>query len=163
MPPAGARYVRNDRQHTAHVLEVREQMDRFDPHWHRKRLDQLRAARGAVRLTELSSEPLPPRFRTKLFRFVSDVIPVEVNRGAGNLEECALHMNIGASFVSPLQRFYGVRNLLLRQFLTIFNAEKINHFNEQVRSGTSSLRERTAPDPRRYKVLQFQIRGNRHG
>jgi hypothetical protein len=56
-----------------------------------------------------------------------------------------------------------VRDLLLRQFLTIFNAEKIDHSNEQVRSGTSSLRGRTASDPRRHMVFQFQIRGNRHG
>ncbi|WP_242137344.1 hypothetical protein [Sphingomonas sp. TREG-RG-20F-R18-01] len=49
MPPAGKRFVHNDRVHTARVLEARDRLDRIDPLWIRKRLDQLRAARGAVR------------------------------------------------------------------------------------------------------------------
>ncbi|MDN4632753.1 hypothetical protein QCD71_14610 [Sphingomonas sp. PsM26] len=49
MPPAGERFVRNDRQHVARVLDARERLDSIDPLWARKRLDQLRAARGAVR------------------------------------------------------------------------------------------------------------------
>jgi hypothetical protein len=49
MPPAGERFVRKDRQHVARVLDARKRLDRIDPLWARKRLDQLRVARGAVR------------------------------------------------------------------------------------------------------------------
>lgn len=48
MSPAGQRFVRNDRQHVARVLDERDRLDRIDPLWARKRLDQLHAARGAV-------------------------------------------------------------------------------------------------------------------
>lgn len=49
MPPAGERYIRNDREHTARVLATRDAWDRIYPDWHSNRLNQLRAARGAVR------------------------------------------------------------------------------------------------------------------
>jgi len=49
MPPAAQRFARHDRQLVARVLEERDRRDRIDPLWARKRLDQLRAARGAVR------------------------------------------------------------------------------------------------------------------
>lgn len=49
MLPAAQRFVRHDRQHVARVLEERDRIDRIDPLWIRKRLDQLRAARGVVR------------------------------------------------------------------------------------------------------------------
>ncbi|WP_242186403.1 hypothetical protein [Sphingomonas sp. CARO-RG-8B-R24-01] len=49
MLPAIRRFEHNDRQLVARVLEERARRDRIDPLWIRKRLDQLRAGRGAVR------------------------------------------------------------------------------------------------------------------
>lgn len=49
MPPAGERFIRNDREHTARVLATRDAWDRIYPDWHFDRLNQLRAAREAVR------------------------------------------------------------------------------------------------------------------
>jgi hypothetical protein len=49
MSPVGELQVRKYYNHIAQVLEVRDALTRIDPLWNRDRLDQLRAARGAVR------------------------------------------------------------------------------------------------------------------